>query len=190
MFFKKELNQKGQSGAPFELLVAVIIMAFVIIIGAQVINSTNEKVCENNVHKSVLEFKGFLEDTVNRKSVNKFIFYPDDPCFEVSKAVTKIEKLFDEKSCLANCGQPLSSCWVISFNSVEERTKSIYYRTCVNLPVYTTFLGTSGDCFEEGFVAVNVLEKIPFGQYTLKYYAEEDDTSSVPKICVMHKYAG
>ncbi len=184
------MDSKAQSGAPFELLVAVIIMAFVLIIGAQVINSTNQKVCENNVQKEVLEFKGFLEDTVNRKSANKFVFYPDDPCFEVSKSVTKVEKLFDEKSCLANCGQPLSSCWVITFDSKEERTQSIYFRACVDLPAYTTFLGPTSDCYEEGYNVVDAMEKIPFGQYSLKYNSVGGDTSGVPKICVMHKYTG
>jgi len=162
------MDYKAQSGAPFELMVAVIIMAFVIIIGAQVMDSINRNICEDNVRKEVYELKGFLEDS--------------------SKALTKVEKLVDQKRCQANCDQPLDSCWVLTFDSRQEKSGSIYIRTCLNLPAFTTFLGPTSNCFEDGFVVVNATEKLPFGQYSLKY--DSEGSGDTPRICTLHKYAG
>jgi len=62
---KLKTNQKGQAAAPFELLVAIIIMTFVIIVGTQMLNRVNEQVCINHVESEMSKFVNYLEETAN-----------------------------------------------------------------------------------------------------------------------------
>lgn len=188
MKFKKRFSQKGQIGAPLELLVAVIIMAFVIIISSKLLYDTNRNVCKSSVDKEISSLKGMLEDTAKRDSTNKFTFYVENACFDITRASTYVEKKVTKNECIANCGQPVDSCWVLKFDS-KEKTDGIFVQTCLEVPIYTRFF-TKDECeLEIGYSAVNPRERIPFGQYLIRNniasaYIETDDAINV---CMLYK---
>jgi hypothetical protein len=191
-FIKTNFNlsgSRGQMGAPVELLVAVIIMSFVIIISSQVLYSTNRQVCKSNVEKEVYEFKSLLEDTAKRNSLNNFVYFPDNPCFEQTRAVTNVVHLAKKGECLANCGQPVDSCWVIQFDS-NESIDSIFIKTCLEIPAYTKFLSDSQCEYVEGYSGVSAREKLPFGQYLVKTNVDPSGSTTditAPEICTLYK---
>ena len=49
MAFFKLLNNKGQEEAPFELLIAVIVMGFVIVMGINAIFTLNREQCQGDI---------------------------------------------------------------------------------------------------------------------------------------------
>ena len=51
------MDFKAQMSSPFELLVAIIIMSFVVIIGSQMLANVNDQVCLAGIDKELTEFK-------------------------------------------------------------------------------------------------------------------------------------
>lgn len=127
--------------SPFELFVAVIIMTFVIIIGTQMLNQSQEQVCLTSIDRELTEFKINLEDTVNSRSATRFEFRPDD-CYNEAKAVVKIFRYNDAATCGSKCGvSGVESCFVLLFNASD--ISQGHREKCINIPAYTTFLGGS-----------------------------------------------
>jgi hypothetical protein len=136
---------KGQVSSPFELLVAIIIMSFVVIIGANMLAGVNEQVCLAGIDKSLTEFKLKLEDTALLRTSNKFEFRLNtNSCFNENDAIIKIEKYNDSKKCSSICAdKTTNSCFVLIFNASDLANG--FKAKCLNLQVYTSFVGPD-DC--------------------------------------------
>ncbi|MDD4251110.1 MAG: hypothetical protein PHX27_02870 [Candidatus ainarchaeum sp.] len=191
MFFGKKIgfNEKAQSSSPFELLVAIIMMGFVIIIGSQMISSANHQVCLANVDKSMVEFKSMLEDTVTFRTSNKFDFRPNSSnCYKETKSTMKIEAIRNNpRYCGSICGKAIDSCFVMIFytDSIANASK----QKCLNLPPYTSFLWDNVSCPTNteslsGYKAIDPTKpntNLSSGSYVLVNVAAAGDTYS--KIC-------
>ena len=181
------MNSRAQAAAPFELLVAVIIMTFVIIVGSQMLGQVNDQVCMNHVENEISKFVNYLEETANKKSTSKFSFRPEKICFNQSTHVMKIVREMDVRVCSAKCGIPQDTCYVMIFYTpdVALGTKE----RCINLPVYTNFETNDSVCTAlgdlAGYSVVVPSEKLPFGSYVLKNVAKVGETW--PNICVYAK---
>ncbi len=177
-------NETGQVSAPFELFVAMIIMAFVVIIGLQMLNNIQSQVCMASVDKELTEFKTKFEDTANNLASNKFFFSPEK-CFNENKVIIKIETLANAKQCSAKCGTPSNKCFTVMFYAPD--VPNGYKDKCLNLPTYTSFLiegcDTTGDL--AGYNAVDPRDAIRLGQYVTRNIAQAGDT--YPKICTYYK---
>ncbi len=175
-------EKRGQMSAPFELLVAVIIMGFVIIVGSQMLTAANNEVCVNNIDKELSEFKSFLEDTSTFKTSNKFRFDNPNDCFNEKNAVIKIEKVIDNpKLCSAICGRADSTCHV--FNFIISKS-GIVKQKCLNLSQFTTFIRDGCDTSSNelaGYEAIDPTMVIPVGNYVLRNVAKAGET--YPVIC-------
>ena len=180
-FFKKA---QGQVSAPFELFVAIIIMAFVIIIGIQMLNNIQSQVCMASVDKELTEFKSKIEDTANNMASNKFFFSPQK-CFNESKAIIKIETLDSTKQCSAKCGTPVDTCFTVMFYAPD--IPNGYNDKCLNLPTYTSFLESSCETTDDvaGYDVVDPRDEIRLGQYVTRNVAQAGDT--YPKMCVFYR---
>ena len=55
------LSQKGQEAAPFELLIAVITMTFVIVVGLNAMSTLLRAQCEGKIDQNMEELKTALE---------------------------------------------------------------------------------------------------------------------------------
>jgi uncharacterized protein (UPF0333 family) len=184
---KLKTNQKGQAAAPFELLVAIIIMTFVIIVGTQMLNRVNEQVCINHVESEMSKFVNYLEETANKKTTNQFIFSPQTSCFNQSSHEMKIVRGGDIRVCSAKCGISQDTCYIMIFYTPDVSLG--FKERCVNLPVFTNFETADSICTTTGDLAgYSVIvpgEKIPFGSYILKNVARVGETW--PSICFYKK---
>ena len=182
-------SSRGQMGAPFELLVAVIVMLFALVIGSTILNQVNQGVCINNVEKEMDEFVSFLEETANRKTTTKFSFFPEGICFDQSKHIMSVDRHRDPIFCENNCGEPQDTCYVMTFQTPDIPLG--FKAKCLNIPTFTRFIDEyDGDfCFpgsrydEEKFQVVGDGQKIPFGTYTLKNIDEDESTS----VCIIRE---
>ena len=181
--------QKAQVSAPFELLVAIIIMGFVVIIGSQMLVAANQQVCMSSVDKEMTSFKLYLEDTANRKSSNKFDFQPES-CFDKAKAVIRIENVANSKQCAAKCGKPTDTCFIFTFYAPDIANG--FREKCLNLPKYTSFFDDATNCSTpdsgldlDGYKAIKPSDGIKVGSYVLRNVSSAAET--YPKICVFQR---
>jgi hypothetical protein len=181
------LSSRAQVNSPFELLVAIIIMGFVIIIGSQMISATNDQVCLANVEKAMAEFVIKLEDTASFRTSNKIDFRPvTNNCYTESKAIMKIDVIRDDaRLCSAACGRAVNSCFIMTFQSPEIANG--FKRKCLNLPIYTSFVEGTTDCptTETALQSYDPITptggNIVSGSYILRNVAPAGQT--YPKIC-------
>lgn len=185
------MNSKAQVNSPFELLVAIIIMGFVVIIGSQMIANANDQVCLATIDKEITEFKLKLEDTASFRTSNKFEFRPNETsCYNENKSIVKIEKYSDSKKCGTVCGRATDSCFVFTFQASDIANGLI--QKCLNLPVYTSFV-TGSDCPTDeadlsGFDPINPTaagQRISSGTYILRNVAAAGKT--YPVICTYRR---
>ena len=141
-----KINSKAQVNSPFELLVAVTIMTFVIIIGSQMIAATNDQVCLAEVEKELTEFKLNIENvSSNSGSSIKFDFRPNQKnCFNENNAIIKIVKYTDSKRCGAVCDKAVNSCFVLIFSASDLANG--FKSKCLNLPIFTSFVKDGTNC--------------------------------------------
>ncbi len=186
------LNTRAQVNSPFELLVAIIIMSFVIIIGAQMIASANDQVCLASVDKAMSEFQSKLEDTAAYRTSNKFDFRPvTNSCYNENKSIMKIEAIKDNsKRCGAVCGRAIDSCFIFTFNAPD--VAGGFKQKCLNLPAYTSFISDGSLCPTtgefDGYTAIDptgVQVIIYSGTYVLRNIAPAGKT--YPEICTYWK---
>ncbi|MDD3159827.1 MAG: hypothetical protein PHQ98_02575 [Candidatus ainarchaeum sp.] len=189
------VSNKGQMSAPFELMVAMIIMGFVIVVGYNLMASMQCNICQNDLDKAVTVFKSGLEKAVNNSTVEKFSFKYDG-CFKESLASARIVKYVDNlKACERACGEARSTCFVLIFNA-SDSSCSPYVSKCLNIPDLTSFVSESTECEKDeslqdyGVVSTLVstdLKKnnLLMGQYVIKTVSSS--SSFTPKICVYYK---
>ena len=183
-------NEKAQAAAPFELLVAVVIMSFVMVVGYVVLDDVNTQVCLNSVDKEMTEFKSAIEDSVARMSSKPITFRPQGACFSTKKAMLEI---YDEKTrgvCASICGVATDSCYILKFTS---DLAGALKRKCLNLPDFTTFQDATSDyCKDEvlsgtGYSVINPTVKGEFlaGNYVIRNVSPAGH--AWPLICVWYK---
>jgi hypothetical protein len=187
-FFKKV---EGQMSSPFELMVAVIIMTFVIIIGTQMLNQSQDQVCLASIDRELTEFKINLEDTTNSRSATKFDFRPDN-CYNQNEAVVKIFRYADSATCGAKCGiSGVNSCYVLLFSTNDIANG--FKEKCINIPTYATFLGSDSQCSPgpdlEGFSPILAVgedgENLTPGTYALRNVSSASE--AYPSVCIFRR---
>ncbi|MBT4192613.1 MAG: hypothetical protein HOE11_04860 [Candidatus Diapherotrites archaeon] len=186
-----KFNSRGQMSAPFELLVAMIIMAFVVIIGTQMIANTETQMCLLSIDKELTEFKLSIEETAQKKASVKFDFRPED-CFNEKKVTIKLHQFIDDPAtCAARCGDPRDSCFIIFFSA--PNLSNGYKQKCLDIAEYTTFLGEDADCATtgalEGYTAMKPIgdaaDVLLPGTYVLRDVSPAGN--AYPKICVFRR---
>jgi uncharacterized protein (UPF0333 family) len=189
----KFFGQRGQASAPFELFVAVTIMAFVIVIGYQTLEQINREVCLSTVEREMTNFKINLEDTVARKSQNKIFFSPDPKCFSSKNTVMKIEIEKSKSVCASRCSYPSDTCYVMTFQN--PNIANAFKQKCLDLPKYTSFVSDASDnglCSDvelskDNYHAINPMEAgtIMIGSYIFRNISPAGET--FPKVCVFYR---
>ncbi|MFA5741585.1 MAG: hypothetical protein WC874_01770, partial [Candidatus Izemoplasmatales bacterium] len=157
----KKISQRGQVSAPFELMVAVIIMAFVIIIGTSLLMQVQQQVCKNNNDKEIEKFILNLDNTVEYRSSSKFFLKFDD-CFNENKATIgiQVERAGPNSSsnCNLACGRPTERCHIFVFYTPD--ISGGYISKCLDVPEFTNFetgdacSGTEEGGAEEGYTVI------------------------------------
>lgn len=154
---KKILNSKAQEEAPFELLVAVIIMGFVIIIGAQQIIVIQQAQCESDIQFQISNFKEAMELSINQKTTMDITLALPN-CFEKKQTTFAVKKIIDDlQKCFRRCGKSVERCIIMEFSSQNPQIELSF---CLDVNPNTFFSDpqSTGVCGTiEGYELVNVL---------------------------------
>ena len=178
-----KMNQKGQEAAPFELMVAVVLMTFVIVMGLQAIEVLNRTACEGNMLKNMEHIKTSIESVVKNKSkANTYFELPD--CFNEQESSLRIIERDDITYCSAFCGGSQAQCTILQFSSPTFTEVK-----CVNISSATTFpdASTCNPAILDGDYSVSEWKTNPIleGQYTL--IREFNLYSDAPIVCVYQR---
>jgi hypothetical protein len=130
------LNSKGQEAAPFELLVAVIIMAFVIFVGLQAMADLNMQKCYNETDAKLERMKTSLETTVNRGSPQQINFVLSS-CFNPQNETIRVKEFNEPAMCASYCNVAKELCTLLQYYYSGEGGFSIM--KCLNISPDSTF---------------------------------------------------
>jgi len=180
------LGQKGQEAMPFELLVAVIIMGFVIFIGFFALQNVQFQQCIN-LNDSTLNKMRLAIETVAAEGTPQWInFTLDRRCFNEEDEEIKLMDFDEPAFCAEYCGGASRKlCTLLQYYYKGE--ESISSRKCLQVSSDIYFPDTIGDCPDmtsEGYELVgNFREGIVQGNYLLIRKGVEPFT----KICAYLK---
>ncbi|MFH1240234.1 MAG: hypothetical protein V1672_03375 [Candidatus Diapherotrites archaeon] len=196
------MNQKGQESAPFELLVAVIIMGFVMFVGIYAMSNLQREQCYNETQKTIQDFSRTLEEVATTpghiKSYN--LAFPSGCGAGTKKKVTindveqYTEQLFlrawsKPEFCATNCESSGSLCVMLHYFMAEGGGVI----KCINIPPDTVFPDdVSGECTDKSdetpaYKLIDVRVDIPEGYYLFQNKSSPNSTN--PVICAYVRMA-
>jgi len=175
-------NAKGQEGAPFELLIAVFIMGFVIFAGLNAMNMLNDQKCRGTIDAKLEEFKSTLETTVHQKSPTNINFRLSD-CFSENEEHVEISDNADPSTCADYCGSPMNLCTLLEYSNTGSAGFSL--RKCLSIPPDTVFPSQSfvgAKCPDrDGYELQDLDSSMPQGKYS--FWNKTLATDTFPTIC-------
>lgn len=177
-------SEKGQESAVFEVLIAVIIMSFVIVVGFNALDTLNRKVCEGQMNQNLEEMRTSLEEVVNTKNKANVSFSLPN-CYPEGKSKLRIVETDSQAQCSALCGGSVARCIILVFSAPTYSDSK-----CLRISSATTFPESCDP---------NILE--PRGEYELTNWRDVDGiaegtyalfkvsslTSERPEICAFRR---
>lgn len=113
---------RGQESAPFEVLVAVILMTFVLVIGITALSKLQKAKCANEIDQEMHKLKDAIESTVNAGELQTKLFTFDLPfCGSEKYNFADWEYNYDQPSrCTKYCGISRNNCVLLHHVSFDE----------------------------------------------------------------------
>lgn len=177
------LNRRGQESAPFELLVAVIIMGFVIFVGLQAMDQLNRQKCYNETNARLEEMKTKIEKVVTERSSQQINFNLSQ-CFNPRDETIRVVNHSESHVCAQYCGAAKNLCTLLQYYYSGSGGFSI--RKCLNISPDADFPSTVGRCpAKEGYELVDFEDEAVQGTYLL--VNKTGVTSTFPTICAYRK---
>lgn len=181
-------DSRGQEEAPFELLISVIIMGFVIFLGLNAMNYVQDEQCKSQISFHANRLKIAIEKVVTSGNANSFSFELPQ-CFTKPKDRPEMRfvTLQDSLQCSRLCGGALNECFVFVYNSDEFN-----YMLCFKEVAPMTSFYTSAPCnAPEHFVAVDMKDDIyGFSRGQYEFFNKSSLVESFPRICAYLRKAG
>jgi hypothetical protein len=181
------VNNSGQESAPFELLIAVIIMSFVIFVGLIAMGNLTEQKCYNETVAKLEEMKTKIETVVAEKTPQQINFRLS-ACYDPDDEQIKIADYSEPAFCADYCGATKNLCTLLQYYYAGRNdTGGFAKRLCLNISPDADFPKT-GNCpskEDEGYELVDFREEIVQGQYLL--VNKTGVTSTFPTICAYRK---
>lgn len=187
-------SQRGQESAPFELLIAVILMGFVLFAGYQALNRLREQTCLNTINAQLEKMAQNLQNVATGKGTAQFNFSFGDcgakinDCENFASLAQTTDVMCirlidstDPNVCSSYCSSARSICSLIQF-----RSNSNTVTKCVDISPSTAFPAEgSGQCpvrqdegwYLQDFTATTVQ------QGTYSFLKVSNLTASVPIVC-------
>ncbi len=180
---KRMIGQRGQEAAPFELLIAVIIMGFVIFVGLRAMDQLNREKCFNETNAKLEEMKTKLETVVTERSPQQINFNLS-PCFNPEEETVRIKDFSEPSLCAQYCGAARNLCTLLQYYYSGSGSFSI--RKCLNISPDSVFPAIIGRCLGKGgYELVDFRNKVVQGNYLL--VNKTSVTSTFPTICAYRK---
>ncbi len=176
------LNRKGQESAPFELLIAVIVMGFVIFIGLNAMNILNEQKCYNEINAKLEEMKTKLEAAVTERSPQQIVFQLST-CYNPEEEHVSIGDESEPRICAEYCGTARNVCTLLNyFYSGKSSGSAFAIRKCIDISPDTVFPYLAGNCPDrQDEELIDFRDEIKQGTYLL--VNKTAVTSTYPTIC-------
>ena len=192
------LNSRGQESAPFELLIAVILMGFVLFMGYQAISNLQKQTCANTINSQLEGMARNLQNVATGKGSTQFRFsfegcaaqINDCDNFSALSGNTDIMCIqlidsTDPNVCSSYCSSARSICSLLQFKAQNDT-----YTKCVDISPSTVFPAQgSAQCPDrtaEGWVLQDYTSGT-IQQGTYSFLKASDLTSTVPIVCAYLK---
>ncbi len=178
-----KLNARGQEEAPFELLVAVIIMGFVLFIGMQAMAQLQLSECTGRTEKTLENLKTAIETVATERGKQNLNFRLPG-CFKEEKQDIMVKQIRDKQGCMYFCKQLAEICTVLYYDA-EEIPPIV---KCLSISYLTTF-PTEALCGEkEDYALQDLYNDIPQGNYIL--ISRPNTATQAPTVCAyLHRGA-
>lgn len=190
---KKYSYNKGQVSAPFEVLVAVILMGFVILAGSFALTNLSQNVCIGDKRADLSNFKEALRDVVlGSDLVIRNFNFQTKACFNERFESIQLNTYSDPSRCAAYCGGG-TTCMLLEY-IYDDTDKSIRMQPidpiCMDLTTSIEF-GNNLECLEPEEEALwEAIDpsgtSIRSGIYKAFKLSNTTDTG-VQKICLIRK---
>ncbi|MDD3178309.1 MAG: hypothetical protein PHR26_02205 [Candidatus ainarchaeum sp.] len=202
IFVKKKYNkQKAQIGAPFELLVAIIIMGFVILAGTYALKNLQQSTCLGDKKEELSNFNSSLRDVVlGSDLVIRNISLDTKACFNQRYEYVRLNAYDDKGKCGTYCGGG-DSCLLLEYTYEDKDTFDYKYPIepiCTHLPTTINFATTPDECLSEDEISEDLWQVwnpkdssdgspigLPPGKYRM--FKKTNTNSSNIQICLLRK---
>lgn len=143
-------TQKAQVSAPFEVLVAVILMGFVILAGTWALNNLSENTCIGDKRQELSELKEAITEVVlNSDLTTKNISFDIRPCFNQKYEYITIKSYENPTRCSAYCGGG-NSCTLLEYRYDDTKVRRMPIDPiCLNLPTAITCQTEIEKCYPD-----------------------------------------
>ncbi|MBI4044392.1 MAG: hypothetical protein HY392_01665 [Candidatus Diapherotrites archaeon] len=180
---------RAQEGAPFELLVAVVVMGFVLLAGFRVIGILQLEECKGKLDSNLEELKTAIENVAHGEG-QRTVAYTKPSCFPEPDAENKSEgsrleiiHRTEARICSEFCSGARIECTLLAFSSIDHSNWK-----CLNISSATDF-PSSSDCsdFDPGEYEAQQWKRdgILEGQYIL--VKKFNEFSQQPRICAYRR---
>ncbi len=152
-----KLSSRGQESAPFELLVAVIIMVFVIMVGTYALGEMEKQTCKGKILGELQRIKLSIE-SISKGSGKETINISVPACLNADRLEFKLKEWDDPQICSDLCGGSQSLCTLLYFTAGRtidrgppEEVEWIWsHSECVKISINTTFETEASNCQDFG----------------------------------------
>lgn len=142
------LNARGQESAPFELLVAVVLMGFVLVAGLNAMNALRQQQCESKVNFALEEFKTALQNVATgRGTANVRVAFEECGSGSEETECLKLVEVTEPVICNAKCSGSRSICTLLSYFS-QSGPATISQSKCIDISSSTIFPSSGSECAE------------------------------------------
>jgi len=192
MISSKDLR-KGQVSAPFEVLVAVIVMGFVILAGTYALKNLSENTCLGDKKKEMGQLTSSLRDVVLGSDLTfRNISFQTKACFDSKFERIELNQYSDQARCSAYCGGGVQ-CILLEYvyeDQVKQQRKYPIQPICTGIASNIKFTKVADDCGisdeDSTWILVDALnEPIEPGNYRL--FRSSGTTESSINFCLLRR---
>jgi len=148
MISSSELR-KGQVSAPFEVLVAVIVMGFVILAGTYALKNLSENTCLGDKKKEMGELVSSLRDVVLGSDLTfRNINFQTKACFDSKFEKIELNQYNDQSRCSAYCGGGVQ-CTLLEYiyeDTAKQQRKYPIQPVCTGIASNIQFTVIPDEC--------------------------------------------
>jgi len=143
-------TNKAQASAPFEVLVAVILMGFVIVAGTWALTNLSQSTCIGNKRQKLSELKEGIKEVVLGSDLTiRNISFDVSPCFNQKYEKITLKTYNNPTRCNAFCGGG-QTCTILEYVYDDGKTrKQPIPPICVELPTAIQYEEQIGNCIDQ-----------------------------------------
>ncbi len=192
MISSKDLR-KGQVSAPFEVLVAVIVMGFVILAGTYALKNLSENTCLGDKKKEMGELTSSLRDVVLGSDLTfRNISFQTKACFDAKYERIELNQYSDPARCSAYCGGGVQ-CVLLEYiyeDEVKLQRKYPIQPICTGIASNINFTTLYSDCGlvedDPTWQLINALNE-PIGPGNYRLFRSSGATETSINFCLLKR---